>query len=776
MAQNEKRLRPYLSQAGAWAFSLGTAVGWGSLVVTANTYLFQAGPLGSVLGLLLGAAVMLVIAGNYHYMMNCFPQAGGAYAYSREMFGYDHGFLTGWFLMLTYLAILWANATALPLFARYFLGNGLKIGYLYTIFGYEVYLGEALVSVAALLVTAALCARFQKIMALLMVILVVLFTLGIGVCFAGSVLRTGISFAPEFVPDESAMHQVLVIACMSPWAFIGFENISHMTEEFTFAHKKAFRIMAAAVITAAALYCFVFLLSVSAYPPEYESWLAYIRDLDQLEGLKALPAFYAAEHYLGGAGVGALMIALLALVITSLIGNMTALSRLLYAMAKDRVLSDPFARVNGHGIPGNAVWLVAALSVLIPFLGRTAIGWIVDVTSLGATLIYGFVCACALKMALHRKDTVEKWTGLAGLVVMVGYGGYLLIPDLLRSGSMEVESYFLFAVWSILGFLFFHRIMRRDRSGKFGNSIVVWLALLSLVLFISLVWMSQASMEVTEEAMENIQQYYVSAEEMEAAEALGDAGMQEGAGAPDVVEAQGGAGASGTVDAPGAAEVMREDGNIVLQQLDMIRRTNARSIVVVIVLFAISLGVMLNNYILMRRRMRESEEELSSVKSIANTDPLTGVKSKHAYAEKEAEMNAALRNGTVGEFSIVVCDVNGLKYVNDTLGHVAGDEYIRSAARMICEIYQHSPVFRTGGDEFVAVLTGRDRENRSALMEALQQKSMEHICSKEVVVSAGMADYHSAEDENVHVVFERADARMYENKKYLKSLGARTRG
>ena len=221
---------------------------------------------------------------------------------------------------------------------------------------------------------------------------------------------------------------------------------------------------------------------------------------------------------------------------------------------------------------------------------------------------------------------------------------------------------------------------------------------------------------------------------------------------------------------------MREDGNIVLQQLDMIRRTNARSIVVVIVLFAISLGVMLNNYILMRQRMRESEEELSSVKSIANTDPLTGVKSKHAYAEKEAEMNAALRNGTVGEFSIVVCDVNGLKYVNDTLGHVAGDEYIRSAARMICEIYQHSPVFRTGGDEFVAVLTGRDRENRSALMEALQQKSMEHICSKEVVVSAGMADYHSAEDENVHVVFERADARMYENKKYLKSLGARTRG
>ena len=52
---------------------------------------------------------------------------------------------------MTYFAILWANATSLPLFARVFIGDTFRFGRLYAIFGYDGYLGEALVSVAALL-------------------------------------------------------------------------------------------------------------------------------------------------------------------------------------------------------------------------------------------------------------------------------------------------------------------------------------------------------------------------------------------------------------------------------------------------------------------------------------------------------------------------------------------------------------------------------------------------------------------------------------------------
>ena len=146
--QSERKLSRNLSPLAAWAFSIGTSIGWGSLVVTSNTYLAQAGPWGSAIGTVAGGLIMLIISANYAYLMNMRPNAGGAYSYASEALGHDFGFLTAWFLSLTYLAVLWANATSIPLFARYFIGDTFKFGYLYTLFGYDVYLGEALLSIA----------------------------------------------------------------------------------------------------------------------------------------------------------------------------------------------------------------------------------------------------------------------------------------------------------------------------------------------------------------------------------------------------------------------------------------------------------------------------------------------------------------------------------------------------------------------------------------------------------------------------------------------------
>ena len=89
MKHTQQGLKRHISPLAAWAFAIGTSVGWGSLVVTANTYLAQAGPIGSTLGMVLGAIIMLVVAWNYAYMMKHYPESGGAYAYAREIFGYD---------------------------------------------------------------------------------------------------------------------------------------------------------------------------------------------------------------------------------------------------------------------------------------------------------------------------------------------------------------------------------------------------------------------------------------------------------------------------------------------------------------------------------------------------------------------------------------------------------------------------------------------------------------------------------------------------------------
>ena len=731
--QDDRRLTRNLSPLGAWAFSIGTSIGWGSLVVTSNTYLAQAGPLGSTVGMIVDGLIMLVIAANYAYLMNVYPDAGGAYHYASEILGHDYGFLTAWFLSLTYLAILWANATSIPLFARYFLGDVFKVGRLYTLFGYDVYLGEALLSIAALLLVALLCARRKGTMAKLMIAMAVVFTAGIVVCFAAGIRGSKGNLGAGYVPGSSALSQIVRIAVISPWAFIGFENISHATEEMSFKNTRLYRVLFISVISTTALYIFVTLLSVTAYPGEYRSWLDYIQNREHLEGLKGLPAFYAANRYMGKTGVVILMLALLSLIVTSLIGNITALSRLFYALGRDSILPVRFGKLNDRDVPANAIALIVALSALFPFLGRTAIGWIVDVTTIGATLIYGLVSASAMKLARERRDGRERWLGVIGLAMMVCFGVYTLVPNLYTSSTMARESYFFFIVWSALGFVYFRRMLRVDKARRFGKSIVVWIALFSLVLFVSLVYLVQSIIEVTGSGMRNIEQFYVQNR---------SAGIQAG---------------------------------VVSAQLTRIRQVTGTNVTAVVALITLSLYVLIGNFRLINERATTSELQLGVVREIASRDALTGVKSRHAYQEKERELDEQIGNHTAVDFGIVVCDLNGLKLINDEFGHKAGDERIRQASRLICELFSHSPVYRNGGDEFVVYLAGRDYEDRAQLMQALHDQSVANIETGDVVVSGGLAVFDRNADARLRPVFDRADAAMYKEKQLLKGMGAKTR-
>ena len=732
MSKETGKMTAHLSSLQIWAFALGTSVGWGSLVVTSNSYLGQAGPWGSTLGLILGCLVMICVARNYSYLMRIYPESGGAYAWSREVYGWDHGFLTAWFLAITYLAVLWANATSVPLFVRNFIGPVFQFVRMFSFFGYDVYLGETLLTIAAILLTAALCVRSRKAAVWLMTGLSCVFSLGILAVFLAALFGHGNpgSIEPGFLADSSALSQVIRIAAISPWAFIGFESVSHYTPELSMKHTRIFRVLVFAVISATLLYLCVTVLSVTAYPERYGSWLEYIRDRGNLEGLEAFPAFWAANHYLGAAGVGILMAALIALVITSLIGNTMALSRLFYALGKDRVLPEKLGELNEKGQPARAIRVIAGVSLLAPFAGRTAIGWIVDVTTIGATIIYLFVSAAALKVARKRRDRPEIVTGAAGFLTMIGFGGWLLLPNLISRGNLEKETFFLFIVWILLGLMFFRWIIQKDRGKRFGNSVIVWVSLVSLVLFISVIWMRQSMIASNEQMVANLEEYFESTD-------------------------------------PGDG-IRQEDEAYLEAQMDELERKNAGTVTISLGMFSLALYIMLTNHSFLTRRSRENE-------AAAYVDPMTGTKSKHAYLIREKEIDSAIEAGEELSFAVAVCDVNGLKQINDTQGHKAGDEYICAAGRMVCDIFQHSPVFRIGGDEFVAIMTGRDYEDREKLLRALHDLSVVHISGGGVVVSGGLGEYVPGQDTCYHDVFERADQKMYDEKKLLKGLGSISR-
>ena len=505
-------LRPGFTPLGMWAFSIGTSIGWGSFIVTCNTYLQKSGILGTVFGMLLGMAVIFVITWNLQYMIQKAPSAGGVYTFQKQIGGKDVGFLTFWFVLLTYLAILWANMTSLPLFARFFLGDTFRFGFHYRVFDYEVWLGEALLSVLAVVLVAALCLRSSRLPNRIMVVAALTFAGGFTLCALAALLRheSAFSYEPLYTEGSGAFTQIVHIAAISPWAFIGFENISHFSEEYAFPVKRVRGILIGSVVMTTLLYLFVSLLSVTAYPPEYDSWLAYIRDMGNLEGIKAVPAFYAANHYLGQAGVTVLMLSLFAVILTSLIGNLLALSRLLFAAGREGQAPRGLSHLNKKGIPGKAMITVAVISVFMPFVGRTAIGWIVDVTTLGATLIYGLVSFAVYRSAKESGCRPEMATGLAGVGLMAVFLLLLLIPGLLPFHAMESVSYILFIVWSALGLFYYRLLLFWDRERKSRQTAAVWIVLLVLVLFASMMWVSRATENAANLAVERIFTYHQS--------------------------------------------------------------------------------------------------------------------------------------------------------------------------------------------------------------------------------------------------------------------------
>ncbi|RKM55356.1 GGDEF domain-containing protein [Butyrivibrio sp. CB08] len=173
-------------------------------------------------------------------------------------------------------------------------------------------------------------------------------------------------------------------------------------------------------------------------------------------------------------------------------------------------------------------------------------------------------------------------------------------------------------------------------------------------------------------------------------------------------------------------------------------------------------------------KLHAEKENSKAFKSMANTDSMTGVRNKHAYMETEAQVNSWIREGAVDKLALVACDINGLKYVNDTKGHAAGDQLIKSACDMICDIFVHGSVYRIGGDEFVVLLSGKGYDTREETIASFNRVVEENIKKDDVVVSIGYSTLQP-EDERLHDIFERADQMMYARKKELKSMGARTR-
>lgn len=472
----------------AFALSVGTAIGWGSFVITGSSFLNKAGPLGSIIGILIGTIIMLVVAYNYHYMMNKYPNSnGGIYTFAKNTFGGDHAFLVSWFLIITYAAILWANVSSFSLFARYIFGNTFQFGFHYAIGGYDIYLGEILLSLSFLLLFGGVCLLKKKISTNINLGLVLIF---ISLIIAGFIVaaimhKGGVSaYKPDFAPNgNSEFNQIIGVVGMIPWAFIGFESISHQSKNFKFHHRNVFKIFIASVVVTSVIYILICQLSISVFPSEYSNWYEYLTSTSSLNGLDGIPAFYVIHQYLGVPGLVMFVIALLAIIITSLIGNILALSNLLHSMSEDYIFSKTFRKVDKNGNPRNIIVAIVIVTSLMLFFGRVLIGWIVDVNTFCGIIVYLYISAISIRQARNEKNTAAFTIGIIGLILGSLFAFSVLINDFTNDNFLAKESILIFTVWAVVGLFYYAVILKLDNRRKFGNSMVALFGLSILIIY-----------------------------------------------------------------------------------------------------------------------------------------------------------------------------------------------------------------------------------------------------------------------------------------------------
>ncbi len=366
----------------------------------------------------------------------------------------------------------------------------------YQVAGYDVYSGEVIITIGAI-VLAGVLAIFGRtvvrvihaVFAILQVLLVVVIFIGI-VAYGHATAPGTFGFVQTSVSDGLEIFNITMLA---PWMFVGFEAVTYMIGSGERRAKNIDKVMAAAVVCGMLAYALPLMIPVLALPEGYTTWTAYLADANGATGLFGLPVFYSVFETLGIGGLNVLVAAIVCAIFTSLFGLFRVTSRLVSQMAEEELLPEIFTHKNKNGEPFAAMILVMAISVVVPFFGRTAIGWIVDVTTISATIVYVYSAGCSLYLSSRDAGSglFIKVISLVGAVFSVVSFLFLLIPNIFSKSKLATESYFILFAWSVIGLVYYWIVFRRDKKDIFGKSTVMWMLMLFLLFFSAIMWVRQ---------------------------------------------------------------------------------------------------------------------------------------------------------------------------------------------------------------------------------------------------------------------------------------------
>ncbi|MBO5979897.1 MAG: APC family permease [Bacteroidales bacterium] len=456
MSEKRVKLRKVMSPVDVWGLALGAIIGWGCFVLPGTTFLPKAGPAGTAMGMLIGALLIIVIAISYGYLIRNYPLSGGEFVYTKEAIGKRNAFVCGWSMILAYWSLIPLNATALALISRYLFPGIIQQGFLYQIAGWDVYAGEVVLASVAIIVMALINIRgikqaawMQTAIALTLVGCILIIT------FLVFSVSDWSNMNPGFPDGRRWWRGVFSIVAMAPWAFIGFDCIPQSAEEYNFSHKKSTFIMISAIVVAAILYIAVCAVTAVGVEPWQEL----------LERRNNWPTGFVVRNTIGLAGIIVLGIAMFCAVVSGMNAFYISTSRLMYAMANEGSLPKWFGKLSRkYGTPINAIIFTMVMSLFAPWFGREILIWIVDMTSVGAAIVFAYTTASAAiigKRNGHLKNTV---TGIIGCIFSLFFLSLLVIPGM--PGYLSFQSRIVLLIWIAIGVAFYFIIRKSYVKGQ----------------------------------------------------------------------------------------------------------------------------------------------------------------------------------------------------------------------------------------------------------------------------------------------------------------------
>lgn len=459
--EKRKTLNKILKPSWVWAIAFGSSIGWGAFILPGD-WISQSGSLGAILGLLLGALVMILISMSYGVLMKKYPVSGGEYTYAFIGSGKYWAFVTGWFLSMSYICIVALNASAFSLLLKYIFPSFMKSIYLYEIAGWEVFLPEVVISSIVILLFAYLnirgsgiSGRIQYIFSIILIVGVVV----IGILTFQYAEFPVENMKPMFNENQSILKSILVILAIAPWAYVGFNNVPQAAEEFNFPPRKAYGLLVMSLITS----CLVYATMIGVTSWTYAS--------DQATGSTHLWLTGDIIHSsIGYIGVMILVCVICMGIFTGLNGFFHSSSRLLFAMSRAKALPSMFSDMHQvHKTPHKSIWFIAIFTLPTAWLGREALLWIVDISSIGVSIAYFFTCFAAFKLLAWGKNEEEievapfkKATAFIGSIFSIGFLLLLFAP--VSPAQLQTPSLIAVIIWTILGACFFLVMIRKYRA------------------------------------------------------------------------------------------------------------------------------------------------------------------------------------------------------------------------------------------------------------------------------------------------------------------------